>query len=254
MATRTRRSPLLGREAYAEDVESSARGGDPDRIVVVGASAGGVEALIGFVRGLPATLSCPVLVVLHVAPEGASVLPSILARETELTVVAAADRDELRPGHVYVAVPDRHLLVEDGRVRLARTPAENGHRPAIDPALRTAARGYGHRAVGVILSGTLDDGTAGLVSVKRAGGTALAQDPDEALYDSMPRSALRHVELDAVLPVAELGAWIAEHCLAGPGPDRERDPGGAAATEPREAERQLEAEPQPERPMTPGRP
>jgi two-component system, chemotaxis family, protein-glutamate methylesterase/glutaminase len=215
-------------------VEDSARGGGPGRIVVVGASAGGVEALIAFVRGLPATLSCPVLVVLHVAPQGASVLATILARETELTVVAAADRDELRPGHVYVAVPDRHLLVEDGHVRLARTPAENGHRPAIDPTLRTAARGYGHRAVGVILSGTLDDGTAGLVSVKRAGGTALAQDPDEARYDSMPRSAARHVELDAVLPAAELGAWVAEHCLADPDPDP--DPGGAAAIEPPEAE------------------
>lgn len=207
-------------------MEDSALGGGPGRIVVVGASAGGVEALIGFVRGLPVDFGCPVLVVLHVAPEGASVLPSILARQTELTVVAASDRDELRPGQVYVAVPDRHLLVEDGHLRLTRTPAENGHRPAIDPALRSAARGYGAGAIGVVLSGTRNDGTAGLASVKRAGGTALVQDPDEALYDGMPRSAVRHVELDAVLPVAALGPWIAEHCL-GHAPAAP-DPGGRA--------------------------
>ena len=103
-------------------------------------------------------------------------------------------------------------------MRLARTPAEHGHRPALDPALRAAARAYGPRAVGVVLSGTRDDGTAGLASVKRAGGTALAQDPEEALHDGMPRSAVRHVDLDAVLPVAELGPWIAAHRLAEPGP------------------------------------
>lgn len=199
-------------------MKGSARGGGPARIVVVGASAGGVEALIGFVRGLPATLSCPVAVVLHVAPEGRSLLPSILARATGLPVLAAADRDELRPGHVYVAVPDHHLLVEDGHVRLTRGPAEHGHRPALDPALRAAARAYGPRAVGVVLSGTRADGTAGLACVKRAGGTALAQDPEEALHDGMPRSAVRHVDLDAVLPVAELGPWIAAHRRAEPGP------------------------------------
>ena len=103
-------------------------------------------------------------------------------------------------------------------MRLTRGPAEHGHRPALDPALRAAARAYGPRAVGVVLSGTRDDGTAGLASVKRAGGTALAQDPEEALHDGMPRSAVRHVDLDAVLPVAELGPWIAAHRLAEPGP------------------------------------
>ena len=183
---------------------------------MVGASAGGVEALIGFVRGLPATLSCPVVVVLHVAPERRSLLPGILARATRLPVAAAADRDELRPGHVYVAMPDRHLLVGTGTCGCAAGGA--GHRPALDPALRAAARAYGPRAVGVVLSGTRDDGTAGLASVKRAGGTALAQDPEEALHDGMPRSAVRHVDLDAVLPVAELGPWIAAHRLAEPGP------------------------------------
>jgi len=194
---------------------STPRGLDgADRIVVLGASAGGVEALIEVAGGLPAQLGCPIFVVLHVASSGTSVLPQILARSTSLMVCAARDGDAVLPDHVYVAPPDRHLLVDAGLVRLAQTPRENGHRPAVDPTMRAAARAYGPGAVGVILSGARDDGTAGLLAIKRAGGTVAAQDPDEALYDGMPRSAARHVALDAILAASRIGGWLAETCVA----------------------------------------
>jgi two-component system chemotaxis response regulator CheB len=178
------------------------------RVVVAGASAGGVEALLRFVGRLPTTIPYAVLVVLHVAPSGTSVLPSILARAARVPVASPADGDVLRNGHVYVAPPDRHLLVEDGVLRLSQAPRENGHRPAIDPTMRSAAQQYGPGAVGIVLSGSRDDGTAGLVAIKEHGGLALAQDPDEALYDSMPRSAIAHVAVDAVLPVDGMADWI----------------------------------------------
>jgi two-component system, chemotaxis family, protein-glutamate methylesterase/glutaminase len=178
------------------------------RVVVAGASAGGVEALLRFVGSLPIAIPYAVLVVLHVAPTGTSVLPSILARAARAPVASPGDGDVLRDGHVYVAPPDRHLLVEDGVLRLSQAPRENGHRPAIDPTMRSAARQYGPGALGIVLSGSRDDGTAGLLAIKEHGGLALAQDPDEALYDGMPRSAIRHVALDAVLPVDRMADWI----------------------------------------------
>jgi two-component system chemotaxis response regulator CheB len=179
-------------------------------VAVVGASAGGVEALCAFVRGLPADLEPAVLTVLHLAPYGTSVLPKILARNTGLPVLRAEEGQPLLAGHLYVATPDRHLMVRDRHVHLSSAPRENGHRPAIDPALRSAVEGYGAATAGVLLTGTGDDGAAGLLAVHRAGGATAVQDPDEALYDGMPRAALRHVAVDAVLPVAEVGAWIAQ--------------------------------------------
>jgi two-component system chemotaxis response regulator CheB len=181
------------------------------RVVVAGASAGGVEALIQFIGSLPLGFPCAVLVVLHVAPAGTSVLPSILARAARVPVAAPGDGDALRDGHVYVAPPDRHLLVEEGCLRLSQAPRENGHRPAIDPTMRSAARHYGAGALGVVLSGSRDDGTAGLLAIKEHGGLALAQDPDEALYEGMPRSAIDHVAVDAVLPVGRMADWILGH-------------------------------------------
>lgn len=187
----------------------------PDRprgqaVVIAGASAGGVEALVELVRSLPADFPHPMLVVLHVSPTGTSVLPAILSRACRLPVGAPADGEELRPGHVYVAPPDNHMVVEDSRLRLSQAPRENGHRPAIDPTMRTAASAYDGRTIGIVLSGSRDDGTAGLMAIKASGGTAIVQDPDEALYPAMPLSAMAHVEPDAILPIAAMAHWILE--------------------------------------------
>jgi two-component system, chemotaxis family, protein-glutamate methylesterase/glutaminase len=180
-----------------------------DGVVVAGASAGGVEALIAFVRSLPSDTDDAICIVLHVSPSGTSAMPHILARAGSLPVHSAGDGDPLLAGHVYVAPPDHHLLVEPGLVRLSQQPRQNGHRPSIDATMSTAAEAYGGAAVGIVLSGSRDDGTAGLVRIKQRGGAAVVQDPGEALYDAMPRSALVHVDVDAVLPVGDMAAWIA---------------------------------------------
>ncbi len=173
-------------------------------IIVVGASAGGVEALAEVASRLPADLPAAVFVVLHVPAYGTSVLPSILSRRGPLPARHPADGEEIQHGRIYVAPPDYHLIVREGRIGLTRGPAENGHRPAIDTLFRSAARAYGPRVAGVILTGTLDDGTAGLQAVKMRGGLGLVQDPEEALFAGMPRSALENVAVDYVLPLSQL--------------------------------------------------
>lgn len=177
-------------------------------VIVIGASAGGVEAAAALVRALPAGLAASVFVVIHFPAESVSVLPRILARGGALPASHPADGDPVERGRVYTAPPDRHLLLEDGRVRVARGPRENGHRPAVDPLFRSAARWYGPRVVAVVLSGNLDDGTAGLLAVKRRGGTAVVQDPDTALFPGMPTSAITHVAVDHVVPVEEMAALL----------------------------------------------
>jgi two-component system chemotaxis response regulator CheB len=196
-------------------------------IVVVGASAGGIEALMNLVRRLPGDLPAAVFVVVHVPPTATSALPSILERAGALPALHPADGQPIEPSRIYVAPPDHHLLVRPGQVRLGRGPKENGHRPAVDPLFRSAALHYGPRAIGVVLSGSLDDGAAGLLAIKGRGGMALVQDPDEALFPSMPRAAMENVEVDAVLPAAELAKCIvrcaAEPAQGGePGMDDER--------------------------------
>ncbi|HEU0014441.1 MAG TPA: chemotaxis protein CheB [Longimicrobium sp.] len=177
-------------------------------IVVIGASAGGVEALAALAAGLPEHLPAAVFVVVHFPSFSQSVLPRILSRAGPLPAAHAEDGEEIHPGRIYVAPPDRHLLVRRGRVRVVRGPSENGHRPAVDPLFRTAARAYGPRVVGVVLTGNLDDGTAGLVAVKRQGGVSVVQHPDDALYDGMPTSALRGAPVDHVLPVSEIASLL----------------------------------------------
>lgn len=179
-------------------------------VVVIGASAGGVEALREVVSRLPADLPVPVLVVLHLPARSPSALPAILSRSGPLPADRVEDGEPIRPGHIYVARSDHHLLLVDGRVRLSNGPAENGHRPAIDPLFRSAARAYGPGAVGVVLSGARDDGTAGLAAIAQRGGIAIVQDPADALHPSMPRSALEHIAVDHVLPAVAIGPQLAE--------------------------------------------
>ncbi|HEX8285232.1 MAG TPA: chemotaxis protein CheB [Pyrinomonadaceae bacterium] len=179
-------------------------------IVVVGTSAGGVEALRALVGGLPADFPGSVFVVMHTAPDSPGVLAHILDRSGPLPAANATNRERIRPGRVYVAPPDTHLLLEPGVVRLTRGPKENRFRPAVDPLFRSAAAVYGPRVVGVILTGGLDDGTSGLWAVKRLGGAAVVQDPDEAFMPSMPLSALGQVEVDHTLRVAEIAPLLVQ--------------------------------------------
>jgi two-component system chemotaxis response regulator CheB len=180
------------------------------QIIVIGASAGGLQPLRTIIGALPADLPASVLVVTHVAATGTSVLAQILARGADLEVLPAADGLALRTGRVVVAVPDQHLLVRDGEVRLSRGPRENGHRPAIDPLLRSVAEARGTAAAGVILSGARDDGTQGLAALKRAGGVALVQDPEEAEYPGMPQSAIGGTAVDAVLAAADIAPVLVD--------------------------------------------
>ena len=174
-------------------------------IIVIGASAGGVEALKVVARSLPADLPAAVFVVLHVPARGTSILPQILTRNGPLAASHPSDGEAIVPGRIYVAPPDRHMLLRDGAIRLTRGPKENGLRPAADALFLSAARSYGRRVIGAVLSGTMDDGSAGLRAIKRRGGLALIQDPDDALYPGMPLNARRVVEIDEVLPIAEVG-------------------------------------------------
>ncbi len=185
-------------------------------IVAVGASAGGVEALSELVQLLPADLSAAVLVVLHIPAYGHSVLPDILSRRGPLPATHAVDGEPLLTGRIYIAPPDHHLLVRGGRIRLTRGPAENNHRPAVDTLFRSVARCCGPRAVGIVLTGTLDDGTSGLQAIKSRGGIALVQDPKEALFTGMPASAIENVAVDRVETIAGLAQTMAR--LAGEGP------------------------------------
>jgi two-component system chemotaxis response regulator CheB len=182
----------------------------PDHgVVVVGASAGGVEALADLTASLPGDLPAPLFVVLHLPATGTSALPEILRRQGPLPAAHVKDGEPIQPGRIYVAPPDRHVLLRAGHVHLSRGPRENGHRPAIDPLFRSAAREYASKVIGVVLSGALDDGTAGLVAVKSRGGVAVVQDPSDALYPAMPGNALEHVQVDHVVAAASMGKLLA---------------------------------------------
>ena len=173
-----------------------------DRLFAVGASAGGVEALTKLVGALPESFPSAMLVVLHVGET--SHLPEILDRAARLTVTEAESGQPVRGGTIYVAPPDRHMLIHDGHIVLRRGPRENLARPAVDPLFRSAACSYGARTTGVVLTGGLSDGAAGLRAIKRCGGVAVVQDPRDAVVPDMPTNALRHVDVDHCVTLAEL--------------------------------------------------
>ncbi|MBL6458458.1 chemotaxis protein CheB [Belnapia sp. T6] len=183
-------------------------------IIVIGASAGGTEALQRLLGALPADLPASLFVTVHIGARR-SMLDRVLAKAGPLPVAWAEDGAPIRPGEVRLAPPDHHLLLEPGRMRLFRGPRENMTRPAVDPLFRSAARSFGGRVVAVVLSGNLADGTAGMAEVKRHGGIGIVQDPAEAEFRGMPESALRHTKVDHSLPVLGIAALLRQ--LAGPG-------------------------------------
>lgn len=191
-------------------------------IVVIGASAGGVELLLDLAAELPAGLPAAIFVTIHTAPGFLSTLPEMLAARGPLAAAHPEHGAPIARGQILVAPPDSHLLVRQGFVDIVRGPRENGHRPAVDPMFRSAARAYGPRVVGIVLSGHLDDGTAGLLSVKARGGVAVVQDPATATAPDMPRSALERVQVDHVVRPAELPGLLrrltAEAARDGPSP------------------------------------
>lgn len=194
-------------------------------IVVVGSSAGGIEALTRLFSGLPHDSSAIFFVAQHLSPHSASTLDHILQGHTQMHVTFAQDGQRLMPDTVYVAPPDRHLMIEGDRVRVTRGPKECRARPAIDVLFRSAALSFGPRVIGVVLTGALDDGTAGLWQIKDRNGLAFVQDPQEALYSSMPLSAMEHVKADCVGTIAALAAALSRALATDVPLPRPQDPG-----------------------------
>jgi two-component system chemotaxis response regulator CheB len=188
-------------------------------IVVVGASAGGVDALQKMVGVLPADLPASLFVVWHVPPGALGVLPEVLSRAGPLPATHPRDGDAIEPARIYVAPPDHHLLLERDYIRIARGPKENRFRPAVDPLFRSAAYVFGARTVGIVLSGALDDGTAGLWTIKLRGGTTVVQDPADALHRSMPLNAMENVAIDYKLPAEGIGRLVTTLARQRAGPD-----------------------------------
>jgi two-component system, chemotaxis family, protein-glutamate methylesterase/glutaminase len=173
-------------------------------IVVLGASAGGFEAIKKIVAGLPADFDASLFIVWHMSPDVRGILPEVLNKLGKLPAAHAMDREPIKSRRIYVAPPDCHLLLEDGYVRITKGPKEHRFRPAVDPLFRSAAYRYGARVIGIILSGALDDGTAGLWAVKENGGIAIVQAPQDAEVPSMPQNALNAVKVDFTLPVRDV--------------------------------------------------
>ncbi len=177
-------------------------------IIIIGASAGGVEALVKVVHELPARLPAAVFIVLHIPAHSPSLLPAILSRAGPLAATHPTDNTKIEHGYIYIAPSDHHMLIEQDHIRVVQDPKENRHRPAVDPTLRSAALTHGPRVIGVILTGALDDGTAGLLAVKRRGGIAVVQDPEDALYPSMPQNAIEYVDVDHIVPLSQMALLL----------------------------------------------
>jgi two-component system, chemotaxis family, protein-glutamate methylesterase/glutaminase len=177
-------------------------------IVVIGASAGGVEALQRLCAALPADFPACVFIAQHLSPSARSMLPLLLDRVSPLRALAPVDGQTIEPGHIYVGGPDQHILIREGKILMRRGPFENRTRPAVNALFRSAAIHYGARTIGVVLTGLLDDGTDGLIAIKAAGGTSLVQDPEDAEWPSMPRNALQRDHVDHAAPLADLPALL----------------------------------------------
>ena len=206
-------------------------------IVAAGASIGGVETLSKLVSSLPEDFKAPLLVVMHTSAHGPGLLPEILGQAGRLPAKHAEEGDPIAAGKIYVAPPDQHLLVDDGRLRLSRGPAVNRNRPSIDVLFQTAAEAYGAKVIGVVLTGSLSDGVAGLQRIKASGGTTIVQDPNDALCPEMPLNALRAGSIDYTVPLAEIPALLAELIARGPqrkgGPQKARRWEGQFAATPK---------------------
>lgn len=177
-------------------------------IIVIGASAGGVDALQRLCAQLPADLPATIFIAQHLSPTSRSVLPQLLSRAGPLPALSPVDGQAIEPGHIYVAAPDQHILLREGRVLMRRGPVENRTRPAVNALFRSAAVHYGSRVVGMVLTGLLDDGAEGLIAIKAAGGTSIVQDPDDAEWPSMPRNALKRDHVDHLFALADAGALL----------------------------------------------
>src|SRR5688572_18129818 len=188
----------------------------PGRIlVVIGGSAGSLTPLTSVLQGLPASFSACVLIVVHSSPESAGGLAKVLSRSSHIPVTMATEGRPIERG-IFVAPPNHHLIVTPGRMHVTLGPKENGFRPAVDPLFRTAAHAYESLVIGVILSGALDDGAYGMSEIKAAGGLTIVQDPGEADIDSMPRHAMRYVDLDYVVAAADIAPLLCRETAAPP--------------------------------------
>ncbi|BBY41458.1 chemotaxis protein CheB [Mycobacterium mantenii] len=191
-------------------VIQTAEVGDLRGVVAIGASAGGVEALSNLAAGLSSDVPYAYLMVLHVPAGAPSILARIIDRSGPLPAVAARNGMPLEPGHIYVGVPDRHLLVADHRVLLSQGPTENGHRPAINALFRSVALTFGSRGIGVLLSGVLDDGVLGMAAIRSCGGTTIGQSPEDALFPALPTNAVDAGVVDRQAAAADVGAVLKE--------------------------------------------
>ena len=179
-------------------------------VIAIGTSAGGIQALRTVVQKLPQDFPGSIHIVQHLSNETPSNLTSVLAKVSKLPVAFAKDGEPIESGRIYLAPPDFHFVLELGRIRIIRGPRENRMRPAIDPLFRTAAVAYRSYATGVVLTGMLDDGTAGLQAIKACGGMAIVQDPNEAKYNSMPKSAIANVKVDRVVALDDIAEVLIE--------------------------------------------
>jgi len=184
----------------------------PHCLIVIGASAGGVETLKRLFSIIPSNLPAAIFVTIHLSPNHPSHLPEILSGCNGFVAKNPGDEEVIEPGVIYVAPPNRHMLIEDGTAVLATGPKENRHRPAINVLFRSAAYAHGPKVIGVLLTGALDDGTSGLWTIKRRGGIAIVQDPTEALHPQMPKNAIENVAVDYVVPVADIPALLTLLC------------------------------------------
>jgi two-component system chemotaxis response regulator CheB len=181
-------------------------------VVLIGASAGGVEALMTLLAALPVDLEAAIALTLHRSPSVPSMLEQVLARASRLPVIEPTDGQAFERGSVYVAPPDRHLVLHGGAVSLQRGPKQHHTRPAIDPMFTSGANLYGERVIGVLLTGELSDGVLGLIDIKGRGGLSLVQDPAEAPSPSMPRNALVHDSVDAIFSIRSVGPLLERLC------------------------------------------